>query len=62
MAIALEEKACPKCGKRMQLVSTSPSSFLFACYKHSETFYQTFHHNLNEDGSVKAKDDLRRLR
>lgn len=55
---AAPEKLCPKCGTRMQMVTMTPSSYLYSCYKHLEgAFYLTAHHSfkVNEDGSIKEK-------
>jgi hypothetical protein len=54
-------KDCPRCGRRMQILSTSASSYNYVCYAHTpqnvgdlEPYYFNLHFNsVNEDGSIK---------
>ena len=61
---AAPEKLCPKCGRRMQLLSVSESGYHYACYSHtlqnagsSEPFYlNVWFKSLDANGKVKVKD------
>ena len=57
------DKDCPKCGRRMQLLSVSPTSYSYVCYAHTlqnsdsnEPYYLNIHHAfLDKDGMIKVK-------
>lgn len=51
---------CPKCGRRMQLLSSSPTSYNYVCYAHStqnssgiEPYYLNLHKFTDENGRIK---------
>lgn len=56
---------CPKCGRRMQLLTTTETSWTYVCYAHTqqnadttEPFYLNIHHKfLDENGRIKVKED-----
>ena len=62
---AAPDKYCPKCGRRMQVLSTTESSWNYVCYSHTlqnsdtmEPFYLNVHFkSLDENGNIKVMDD-----
>lgn len=71
IAAAAPSKDCPICGRRMQLLATTPSTYQYVCYAHSpgqnadssDPYYLNVHHSVkyNPDGTIatppKAKED-----
>ena len=60
IASGAPEVSCPQCGRRMQLLSTTNTSFSYVCYAHSpqnaesaEPYYLNLHKFTDENGRVK---------
>lgn len=55
------DQSCPKCGRRMQLLNVSPTTYSYVCYAHSpqnadsiEPYYLNIHYKfLDEKGNLK---------
>jgi len=61
---AVPDKYCPKCGRRMQVLQATESSWHFVCYAHNlqnagtdEPYYLNIpFKSLDEDGRIKVRD------
>lgn len=68
IAASAPVKYCPKCGRQMQVLSTSDTTWTYVCYSHSaqnagttEPFYLNVHFKfLDEDGRIRVKEDVKR--
>jgi hypothetical protein len=64
IAATAPDRDCPKCGRRMQVLSVSPITYSYVCYAHTlqntdtnEPYYLNVYHKfLDEKGMIKIAD------